>query len=213
MNNIRYSKFDMNSLKKGYSLWGLMTLMLICTAAYVFAGIPQPDVIMFGNIIINGTPVLEQDNVTVIARVDGVAQPVGRFRMGQSAGAGDHYVLRIRLQASVSGSPVDNNASQVGQSAQIFVQLGSGPEELATTINLAEIGMLLQTDLIIATLPANCVADNQIDLNDYKSFRTCMAGPNIPSTKECACADVDGDSDVDLRDWSWLQRGFTGTTP
>ncbi len=45
-----------------------------------------------------------------------------------------------------------------------------------------------------------------IDRPDLGPFLTCLKGPDIRQPGRCACADLDGDSDVDLKDISALQR-------
>ncbi len=191
----------------------LALFMLVAATALLSAGVPQPDAIVYGQILVNGSVVTQSDNVSVIARVSGVANPVGQFRMGQSATSNDHYVLRIRLESAVTGDPINNNAARVGQIARIYVKIGNGDEILAHAVPIAEIGQLFNANLQVSVLPANCVADLQVDLNDYNSFKGCMSGPDNPMNKGCDCADVDGDNDIDLRDFSWMQRGFTGTQP
>lgn len=76
----------------GYILAG--TLLCI-GASQAFGGIPQPDILLYGTVFLNGQPVTATDDVTVIARVAQAANPVGVYKMGQSSAAGDHYVLRI----------------------------------------------------------------------------------------------------------------------
>lgn len=58
--------------------------------------------------------------------------------------------------------------------------------------------------------------DGDVDLGDFSTFRSCMAGPNdtvpplaCPQVTFDAC-DFDDDSDVDLNDFSRLAAGFTG---
>ena len=40
------------------------------------------------------------------------------------------------------------------------------------------------------------------DLEDYAPFSSCMTGPEGGSDPGCICADIDGDGDVDMRDYS-----------
>ena len=128
--------------------------------------------------------------------------------MGEGATAGDSYVLRVRLEAPVAGSPRSSNAAQLQQSLQFFVKQGSNPEVLAANSQLTAVGMVQQRDLSIAVLPANCVADAIVDLADHQAFKDCMTNPGDAPGPKCICADVEGDGDVDLADWRWLQSGF-----
>lgn len=188
-----------------------LALSLVLTVVTVgLAGVPQPDAIFYGSVTINSRVMTASDNVSVIGRVPGISQPVGRYRMGEGGTAGDNYVLRVRLEASVSGSPRSPNAARLGQSLRLYVKQGSNPEVFATGVSLTAPGMLQQRDLSISVLPANCVADGVVDLADHQEFKNCMTAPGDTAASECSCADVEGDGDVDLRDWGWLQNGFTG---
>ena len=188
-----------------------LALFLVLTVVTVgLAGVPQPDAIFYGSVTINGRVMTASDNVSVIGRVSGVSQPVGRYRMGEGGTAGNNYVLRVRLEAPVTGSPQSPNAARLEQSLLLFVKQGSNPEVLAAGVPLTAPGMLQLLDLSISVLPANCVADGVVDLADHQAFKNCMTAPGDTAVPECSCADVEGDGDVDLRDWAWLQNGFSG---
>lgn len=236
------------------------------------AGIPQPDAIFYGSVTINGQPITASDDVSVVGRVAGLPEPVGRYRMGDGLSilalsancdadgvigladhqvfkncvtapgqpaepncacadvdgdgdvdlrdwkglqsgfgtAGDHYVLRVRLEAPVTGSPQSPNAARLGQGLLLYVKQENNPEILATSVSLTSLGILQRVDLSISVLLANCVADGVINLADHQAVSNCVTGPGGPATPGCSCADVDGDGDVDLRDWKWLQSGFSG---
>jgi hypothetical protein len=131
--------------------------------------------------------------------------------MGEGGTAGDNYVLRVRLEAPVAGSPQSPNAARLGQGLSLYVKQGSNAEVLATSVSLTSPGMLQQRDLSISLLPANCVADGVVDLADHQAFKNCVTAPGDTAAPGCGCADVEGDGDVDLRDWAWLQAGFTGS--
>ena len=189
-----------------------LALSLVLTVVTVgLAGVPQPDAIFYSSLTINGPVITALDNVSVIGRVNGVAEPVGRYRMGEGGTAGNNYVLRVRLEAPVAGSPQSPNAARLEQDLLLYVKQGSNPEVLATSVSLTVPGMLQQRNLSISVLPANCVADGVVDLADHQAFQNCVTAPGEAAPPECACADVEGDGDVDLRDWAWLQTGFTGS--
>lgn len=55
--------------------------------------------------------------------------------------------------------------------------------------------------------------DNDVDLDDYRFFDSCAGPPGeraYTPEERCAIADIDQDGDVDLVDYSLLQRVFTG---
>ncbi len=200
----------LNKRAPGRVITLLTVSSLLAVVTVGLAGVPQPDAIFYGSVTINGRVITASDNVSVIGRVPGVSQPVGRYRMGEGATAGDNYVLRVRIEAPVTGSPQSLNAARLGQTLLVYVKQGNNAEVFASAVPLTTPGMLQQRNLSISVLPANCVADSVVDLADHQAFKICMTAPGDTATPECSCADVDGDGDVDLRDWAWLQTGFTG---
>jgi Dockerin type I domain len=137
--------------------------------------------------------------VTVVARVSGVANPVGVYRMGDSPTAGDSYILRIRLEHATAASSVTSDVAQVGQTVQVFIKEGNGPEEQITTMLISEIGILAKVNL--------CRSDSVLNLADAAELAAC---PSISPNSHCPCADVNGDGQVDMRDWAMLQNEFAG---
>ena len=59
-----------------------------CPAA-VSVGIPEPDVILYGHVCVNGSPASAEDDVTLIAKatVGGQVREVGRYKMGDNPAA------------------------------------------------------------------------------------------------------------------------------
>ncbi len=50
--------------------------------------------------------------------------------------------------------------------------------------------------------------DADVDLGDAECFVACLSGPRILPPLGCGKARLDGDWDVDLRDFAVFQRGF-----
>ena len=50
-------------------------------------------------------------------------------------------------------------------------------------------------------------ADGFVDLVDFGRLTRCLSGPDVAS-EDCGCFDIDGDSDVDLRDAGTMARAF-----
>jgi len=50
--------------------------------------------------------------------------------------------------------------------------------------------------------------DCEIRLADYATFPSCLMGPDVATP--CPAADIDGDLDSDLRDFSFLQSSYSG---
>jgi hypothetical protein len=56
-------------------------------------------------------------------------------------------------------------------------------------------------------VPGDCNGDRATTMaDDWPSFFGCLAGPEVEFTPGCACADPNGDRDVDLRDFADLQQ-------
>ncbi len=54
--------------------------------------------------------------------------------------------------------------------------------------------------------------DGDIDLTDFRTFDTCMLGPDGGSQPECTALDMDASGDIDLVDFAAFQQAFTGST-
>jgi len=174
------------------------------------AGIPQPDVILFGEIFINRILQRPADNISVVARVDGVADPVGRYRLGDSSNAGDNYVLRIRLESLADGSSQSRNAALVGQTVHIYVQKGTGTTQLFADYAIPVQGHVQYLDLGVR-VRGDWNGDTRLALDDYGHLDDCMEGPAAAVLGQCvAVFDFDGNSRVDLADYASFQKAFTG---
>ncbi|MBI4718909.1 MAG: FG-GAP repeat protein, partial [Planctomycetes bacterium] len=58
-------------------------------------------------------------------------------------------------------------------------------------------------------LPGNTDCDSFLTLGDYATSADCCTGPGLfPLAPDCRSADVDGDWDVDLRDFASFARAF-----
>lgn len=57
--------------------------------------------------------------------------------------------------------------------------------------------------IYVASIPqtlGDCTGNHTVDLNDFGVFQQCIVGPDDVPGAGCECADLDNDSDVDLRD-------------
>jgi len=67
-------------------------------------------------------------------------------------------------------------------------------------------------ELLTMVRLGDCTGDRRVDLDDHKVFASCLSGPDGGLiAPECECADTDLDDDVDLKDFTTLQRVFGGS--
>ncbi len=142
----------------------LESALVVCgITAGSLAGIPEPDAILYGTVTINGTVQAALDDVTIIARIDGVPDPIGQYHMGDNSSAGDRYVLRMRLESLADGSTQSDNTALVGQTARIYAQQEDDPEQHVTDFVITEPGLVRELNLgpcgIASVFPPNCALD------------------------------------------------------
>ena len=126
----------------------LVTLGLVASTS--LAGIPEPSLVLHGTLTVDQTTLTSSDRATVIARVSGVAQPVGSYTMGDNPAAQNNYVLRVRLESLADGSSQSDNAAIIGQTVQLLVRQGVGPERLAATYLITASGIVARLDLSVS---------------------------------------------------------------
>lgn len=123
------------------------------------AGIPEPPATLHGRAFINGVQVRAGDDVTILARVDGVRDPIGAYHMGDVSGAGDNYVLRLRLESLADGLPQSDDAGVIGQTAMLLIRTGDGAELDAGTYPLTQSGAIETRDL---SASSGCTGNEKI---------------------------------------------------
>lgn len=107
----------------GFSL-GLFCALTLWPAA-LQAGLPQPDMLIYGTITVGGKAVSSKDsNVVVEARRTLGGRPVASYRMGSASAAGTHfYQLRLALEST----PIQReDASRVGETLFLVVRDETG---------------------------------------------------------------------------------------
>jgi hypothetical protein len=120
-------------------------LLLLISAAgqarprRVRADIAQPDGIVYGVLRINGEPVRAIEDVTILARVDGFANPVSIYRMGRNPSVGDRYVLHIPHAVQADGQTTSTSTPE------------SEPEVHATDVAVPASGQAKQVDLSVSS--------------------------------------------------------------
>lgn len=134
--------------RKGILIAPVMLLIQTCAAD---AGMPEPSAVLYGRVTVNGVDIHAPDDVTVLARVDGVPKAIGSYHMGDRPTAGDDYVLAMRLESLFDGSPQSDNAAVVGQTAHLVVKTPDGVEHDAGTYLLAGNGTVELRDLVVGS--------------------------------------------------------------
>jgi hypothetical protein len=112
--------------------------LVVLNATLLQAGIPEPDIILFGEVWVGGQPQGAHDNVSIIARVSGYPESfLGAYQMGDNPLAGDYYILRIRLESPADGNSQSANAALIGidPTVDIFVKPIDSPIYLSADLN------------------------------------------------------------------------------
>jgi len=163
-------------------------ITLAAWASMCWAGIPEPDVILYGTVTIDGVLKGAGDDVSVVARVSGVPGPVGSYHMGDDPNTGDNYVLRIQIEDLNDGSSQSDNAALIGQTIDVYLSQGAGPEFLAGSLLLSSKGH-------IQNIEYNITIDTDEDgMPDYWENQNGL-DPNIDDSG--LDADDDGLSNID----------------
>jgi hypothetical protein len=64
--------------------------------------------------------------------------------------------------------------------------------------------------VFVPGIPGDCDGDGNVGLNDLPCFASCLGGPGAVLTGECQILDLDGDEDVDLRDFAVFSISMRG---
>lgn len=186
--------------------WLALTVALSCSFDSLYrasAGIPEPDVVLFGSMCVDGVPRSRSNtDVVLTANVEfgGQSHVVGRYQMGDSSAAGDIYVLRIKRESGVDGSAQSLDAARSEQQVNLRVQVGSEPIIDAGTFILDDAGTARRLDLDVGDA-RGIDGDRDADLMDFAMLQRCFTGSGSSTVAmECTSADRDGDGDIDLDD-------------
>ncbi len=99
--------------------------LLLAMLSVARATIPEPDNLLYGNIVLDGSLVTAaRTDVVIEARRTTNGPAIASYRMGSDASVGNYYLLRLALE---SVAPVtDTNASQISDTVFITVTDGTG---------------------------------------------------------------------------------------
>ena len=204
------------------------TLAMGAATVAVTAGIPEPDVVLYGRVFVNRVVQQATDNVTVVARVDRPPLgnfpgeedvPVGLYPLGDTAAASeacagaDCYIVRVKLESLADGQPRSPDAAIIGDTVRLCISKDGNPEvcDPADSYTITGRGTVRRQDIGIAPMKGDWNADTLVNLTDHPGFATCMQGPTRPATAQCqAVFDFDNDTHVDLDDFAAFERVFAG---
>jgi hypothetical protein len=193
----------------------LIVLMNITTLQ---AGIPIPDLTLYGEVTVGGEPIGAHDDVSIIARVNGDPNSlVGAYRMGDIPSAGDNYVLRIRLESPADGSSQSANAALIGQTVYIFAKISNYLEVPAGSVTIQESGVAQQLDLHNGSViypNGDLNADGIVNFIDFTRIGNFWNRKDCGAANDwCDGADITHSTAVDLSDVSeladtWLEKAL-----
>ncbi len=174
----------------------------------IFAGIPEPDAILYGQILIDGVAVGADAEVTIIARRDSDGNEIARYVMGENADACDSYVLRIPLELLVEVSSTQRTDTLlVGQTVSIYTCEAQSPESLVDALPIDDRGAVIYRDLG-SRIPCDFNGDGRVSLVDHASFVKCMSSQGAAGGQCLAAFDEDDDGLITLADFAFFQRSF-----
>lgn len=125
-----------------------LSALSLSAAATEADEIALPDGIVYGLFDIEDGIVSAGDDVTVIARLDGLETAIALYQMGENPTAGNHFVLRFPYNLLADGKAPGSHSARAGQVASIYLKIGRNPERYVTQVVVPESGEITQ-----ATLP------------------------------------------------------------
>ncbi len=193
-------------------------LIVVMNATLVQAGIPIPDMTLFGEVTIGGEPIGAHDDVSIIARVNGDPNSlVGAYRMGDNPMAGDYYVLRIRLESLADGSSQSANAALIAQTVYIFAKTSDYLEVPAGSVTIQESGLAQHLDLHNGSIiypQGDLNTDGIVNFIDFARIAQFWDRKDCGTANDwCDGADITHSTAVELTDVSeladtWLEKAL-----
>lgn len=191
MRTVRRTRCGMHAMVSG-----TMVLCFALSATDARAGVPLPGNVYYGAVRIDAVTMTAKDDIHVIARVDNggsLSDPVGSYKLGDSAVVGDRYRLQIRVESLVDGSPASASASRLDDTVKIFLRQANGSEQEVQTVAVTEVGAVTQLDLCInpsgtseADVPGRCANDVDDDCDGL----TDVNDPDCPLAGNCVAGAI-----------------------
>lgn len=181
-------------------------VVIIALASVVFAGIPEPDITLYGTVAVNNVPKGAGDNVTINARVSGVASPVGSYPMGDNVAAGDNYVIKIAVDTLTDGSGLmmflGTSTPAIGETVTLYATENGGPEVAVGSYVITSRGITQQLDLTNGPfLDTDFNTDGKTNFKDFSTLAQQWQETNCSELNEwCNGVDFDHLNGVDISD-------------
>jgi hypothetical protein len=173
---------------------------------------------LHGNIVLRLYPGPPDEGAPIFERSYPVTAPIGE---SSATFAIPNVEVEDTLAYTIEGLPTGvevgwNDAPTLGSSSDFyFIKDSGGPGTGWTQSTFGGAPLIANIAAEIVCFPSTAGdqnADGVVDPADAMVFVACLSGPGAHSDPSCNCGpDVDGDGDVDLRDFAALQRSFVGT--
>lgn len=180
-------------------------LFVVVVVAHARAGLPEPNIIVYGQVLTNGIAATDADNVVVTVRIQGQSGDLATTRIGDDPNAGNHFVLRVPMENLVDGAQPRSGFVRAGDVVQLFVSRNGQTETLERTLTVDERGQTIYTDLG-DRLFGDYTADGHRTLADYAAFAKCLDGEGDVLGRCAAAFDSDDSGGIDLADFAALAR-------
>lgn len=183
----------------------LAGILIALASTAVDAGVQLPDMVLTGEICINGVPQGANSDVTVIARRGSATGPiVGTYRMGTRIPLGNRYALRVRMESGADNQPRSENAARPGDVIVVTIRQANGPEQGSFTHPAAQFGQVVQFPIVIGTgectaMPGDTNCDGRVNNFDINSFVLALSDPAEYAVQYPGCSILSADANRDGR--------------
>ena len=168
-----------------------------------WAGIPEPDTILYGELYVNGKLIMAKDDVTIFAKLNGVE--ITKYKMGSNSQAGNEYALRLPMQSTDDGI-VNPLAAKFGDNIQIYVKQGFGSQVkvLNPDFHITGRGIVkfhrLFVGMSCGTVEGDFNQDCRVNLADLSLFASQWMRTSCVSPGWCDGYDINKDGSVSMFD-------------
>jgi hypothetical protein len=194
-------------------------LAAVCPSGFVSAGVPLPDVVLYGQLTIDGQLAQNNDNVAIVARVNGVPDPVAIFRL--QGEPGDCDLDRVPDNCELDCGPDDGPCDVPGCGGSVDVNNDTVPDDCQTGFyilrlrieSLADGSQQSDAAALLGQTAEIFIIDEGDGPDEPVAEFVINAVGVLQEINLSVCnrsADSDGDNDVDLTDYQAFQNCVTG---